>query len=700
MSWAITSEQNRLAENVHAVLEQHGSILQARGAMDEDGRKLPSSWDDIVGLGWLGIGIDEQYGGEGFSIEELAIVSFEMGRCVLPGPYLPSVWASVIIQHAGTEQHRRRYLADLATGRSIGAVGLAPNAVLGAEHGDLLLIPDGADIILFEGAFDARSMIHGSMDRTRPLVQVTPRGRPNARFKGAATLARDLGWVLATAEACGVASACLDMANNYAKERRQFGRPIGSFQAIKHQLANILVDNELATAAAWDAARAASAPLSTPESLNQLRLTAAVAATEAFPAVVRSARSNIQVHGGIACTWEHDAHLYLRRSVALRAAFTSGPNPAHEAAAAASDGIRRDFKVELPAESDEIRKRVTAFRQKLDSLPEVDRRTELVRSGYMYPHWPRPWGLDAGPVEQLVIDEVLADLDRPDIGIGAWVTLTIAQNGSTAQIERFVVPSLLGELSFCQMFSEPDAGSDAAAIRTRATRVDGGWLVTGQKVWTSDAHLCNRGLATVRTDPKVPKHQGITMMVIDLHSPGVDIRPLRQITGEVNFNEVFFDDVFVPDDDVIGDEGGGWKIARATLGNERISIGRITSTIDPYQLASAPLSSRYGDEIGMLVARIQSQQSLQLRMINRAIAGGEPGPEGNITKLLRGEIAQQAADLALRIAGADGVADGNSPASFNYLHSMMLTIAGGTGEIVRSQIAERILGLPREPGLN
>jgi alkylation response protein AidB-like acyl-CoA dehydrogenase len=490
------------------------------------------------------------------------------------------------------------------------------------------------------------------------------------------------------------------MANSYAKERRQFGRVIGSFQAIKHQLANMLVDSELATAAAWDAARGASVGLRDPDANDQLRLTAAIAATEAIPTAVRAAWRNIQVHGGIACTWEHDAHLLLRRSVALRAVFTSDVDPAVAATGAARDGIRRDFRVELPAGSMEIRARVSAFRDHILGLPEPQRRHELVQSGYMYPHWPRPWGLDAGPVEQLVIDEVLADVERPDIGIGAWVTLTIAQNGSSEQVGRFVAPSLLGEISFCQMFSEPDAGSDAAAIRTRGIRVDGGWLVSGQKVWTSDAHLSDRGLATVRTDVDVPKHKGITMMAIDLHSPGVEIRPLRQITGEENFNEVYFDEVFVPDDDVIGEVGGGWSIARATLGNERISIGRITPSIDPYELAASTVSNRYDRELGQLIARIQSQQSLQLRMIDRAIAGSGPGPEGNITKLLRGEIAQQAADLALRIAGSDAIADSDSVASFDFLHSMMLTIAGGTGEIVRSQIGEMILGLPREPGLN
>jgi alkylation response protein AidB-like acyl-CoA dehydrogenase len=342
---------------------------------------------------------------------------------------------------------------------------------------------------------------------------------------------------------------------------------------------------------------------------------------------------------------------------------------------------------------------VTAFRDRLLALPENQRRTELVRSGYLVPHWPKPWGREAGPVEQLVVDEVLAEINRPDLGIGGWVTLTIAQHATPDQLDRFVGPSLRGELVFCQMFSEPNAGSDAAAIQTKGSRVEGGWLVNGQKVWISNAHLCNRGFATVRTDSDAPKHQGVSVMVMNLHADGVEVRPLRQITGERRFSEVFFTDVFVPDDDVIGPVGAGWSVARATLGNERVSIGgNSTSSIAPTELVTvAPATGRYDRELGQIVARSQALRALQLRMVTRAVAATEPGPEGNVTKLVRGELAQQSADLALRIAEAAGVSTGIVNPAYDFLYTLMLTIAGGTSEIVRNQIAERILGLPREP---
>src|SRR5207248_1247653 len=186
-----------------------------------------------------------------------------------------------------------------------------------------------------------------------------------------------------------------------------------------------------------------------------------------------------------------------------------------------------------------------------------------------------PWGRDAGAIEQLVIEQefAAAGVKRPAYGITGWVILTLIQHGNDDQVKRWVPSALTQEVIWCQLFSEPDAGSDAAGIKTRATRVDGGWLVNGQKVWTSGAHVAGRGFATVRTNPDVPKHQGITTMVIDMHGEGVEVRPLRMTTGMSEFNEVFFNDVFVPDDDVVGPVDGGWTVARATLGNESVSIG-------------------------------------------------------------------------------------------------------------------------------
>jgi alkylation response protein AidB-like acyl-CoA dehydrogenase len=253
------------------------------------------------------------------------------------------------------------------------------------------------------------------------------------------------------------------------------------------------------------------------------------------------------------------------------------------------------------------------------------------------------------------------------------------------------------------LFSEPGAGSDAAAISTRGLREEGGWRVTGQKVWTSAAQSSQWGFATVRTDSSGPKHSGITMMAISMSAPGVTVRPLRELTGSSMFNEVFLDDVFVPDDDVVGEVGQGWAVARATLGNERVSLGGgasllgITATDLVDQVKEHPDGARFADELAELLAEGQAKRLLGVRQAARAVTGAGPGPEGNLAKLLSAEHDQRVADLARRLAGPGAITGDAQHASWAYLMSRALTIAGGTSEIVRNQIAERILGLPRDP---
>lgn len=327
----------------------------------------------------------------------------------------------------------------------------------------------------------------------------------------------------------------------------------------------------------------------------------------------------------------------------------------------------------------------------------------LAESGYLVPHWRTPFGRAAGAIEQLVIEDEMAEVDQPNLGIGGWVLLTLTQQADEDQIARWVMPSLLGEFQWCQLFSEPGAGSDAAAVSTRGVKVDGGWRVTGQKVWTSGAQDCNRGLATIRTNRDAPKHKGITAMVMDMHAPGVTVRPLREITGESLFNEVFFDDVFVPDSDVVGAVDNGWKVARATLGNERVTIGAGSREgLSAFDLLDVAAAEKPGDvEVSRAIARLvveeQNMRLLDLRRVVRAVVDAGPGPEGNVTKLLSAEHAQRVTELGMQIAGASAVTGAYGEISFEYLFDRCLSIAGGTSEITRNVIAERLLGLPRDP---
>src|SRR5581483_9140918 len=277
-----------------------------------------------------------------------------------------------------------------------------------------------------------------------------------------------------------------------------------------------------------------------------------------------------------------------------------------------------------------------------------------IDAGYVMPHWPKPWGRDAGAIEQLVIEQefAAAGVKRPQYGITGWVILTLIQHATEDQVARWVPPALNQDVIWCQLFSEPDAGSDAAGIKTRGTRVEGGWLVNGQKVWTSGAHVARYGFATVRTNPDAPKHAGITTMVIDMEGDGVEVRPLRMITGNSDFNEVFFNDVFVPDDDVVGPIDGGWTVARATLGNESVSIGGGQGgSAMPMDTFVAPLDehperlSGGAGRVGRYIANTQAAAVMNVRAAHRAVAGGGPGPEGAITKLVLSENGHEAAAI-------------------------------------------------------
>ncbi len=461
----------------------------------------------------------------------------------------------------------------------------------------------------------------------------------------------------------------------------------------------MLVATEQATAGAWGAAR---------EDLDadEATLAAAVACSLALPAFAFCARQNIQVHGGIGYTWEHDAHLFLRRAIALEALMGPVDRAREDVVRLAARGVRTRRSIELPPEAEAHRAEVRSFVETYTSLPREAQRKAISESGYLVPHWPKPWGRNAGPIEQLVIDEELRGVRRPDLSISGWNALTISQHGTPEQVERFVRPALDGEIEFCQLFSEPGAGSDAAAVQTRGVKVEGGWRVSGQKVWTSNAHLCSHGFATVRTNTDAAKHAGITMMVIDLKADGVEVRPLRQITGHAHFNEVFFDDVFVPDDDVVGPIDQGWTIARSTLGNERVSLGGGTDG----GMVGGPnlleLASRYAPddvgvarEVGAALAETESVALMNLRGVIRAVEGSEPGAEGNVKKLIGAELSQRKGALAARIVGpAAATREGDERRVGTWLMATMgATIGGGTSEIIRNQIGERILGLPRDP---
>jgi alkylation response protein AidB-like acyl-CoA dehydrogenase len=711
MPLAITEEHRDLADTARDFAASRQLRQLTREAFGAGPRAGDAVWREICQLGWPGAHLPDDVGGGGGDLTDLAVIIEQFGAACAPAELLATTIASATLSALAPDAGGQALLRRLACGELTAAVdvtgGLTATGstvtgrsgpAIGGSSGSVFVARASGDVAIF--LTDQAGVAvepAGGLDPGLRLGRVRCDGVPAILLPGGAALLARVARALACCEAAGGAQATLEMGLAYARTREQFGRTIGSFQAVKHRLADMLVAAEKATAVAWDAVRMALADD------EHADLAVAAAAATAFRGYWSNAEACIQVHGGIGFTWEHDAHLYLRRAVALAAVL--GPVDAmydqlHDLGRAAAT---RRYGIDLPLSADKFRTEARAFAAAYHDAPADGRRRLLVESGYLVPHWPRPWGRAAGPVEQLVLAEELSSVPLPELGIGEWVMYTLTQFATAEQAVRWVRPGLLGDLLWCQLFSEPNAGSDAASVRASGTRADGGWLVNGQKVWISDARLCQRGLATVRTGPAVPKHQGITAMVINLAAPGLRVRALRDLTGDAIFNEVFFDDVFVPDEDVVGAVNGGWEIARATLGNERVSIGG--QVPDRFGAANlrALLEQRAGEdrgfrrEIGRLLADEHALRVLGLRRVARAVAGADPGAEGSVTKLQVAEYVQRVSSLALRVCGPAVADDAESDVVWQYLYGRAATIAGGTSEISRNVIAERLLGLPRDP---
>ena len=340
----------------------------------------------------------------------------------------------------------------------------------------------------------------------------------------------------------------------------------------------------------------------------------------------------------------------------------------------------------------------------------------LADAGWVGVTWPVEYGgRAAGPLDHYVVQEELARARAPElvgrIGINL-VGPTLLAHGSEVQKQRWLADILRADQLWCQLFSEPEAGSDLASLRTRATKVDGGWQVNGQKVWTSYAQFADWGLLLARTDADAPKHKGITAMVIDMHQPEVDVRPLRQITDETDFNEVFFTDAFVPDDQVVGELNNGWRVSSSTLTHERGTNPRqlvIHAQLLEELLRLAIDQERYDDHrlqqrLAEAYVEVRLFQLHNWRSLSRLQNGRELGPEGSALKLYWSEMSKRLHDTAMAVLGdrsplwwgADGnPGDGRWQRSWLYYQSA--SIFAGTNEIQRTIIGERVLGLPREP---
>lgn len=731
MSIAITPEHYELADSVRSLVARVAPSEVLHAALESPVENPPPYWQAAAEQGLQGVHLAESVGGQGFGILELAVVLAEFGYGAVPGPFVPSAIASALI---AAHDPQAKVLAELATGAAIAAYAL-DSGLTATRHGDVLVIRGEvravpaaaqASVLVLPVAIESRDewvVLRNdqleieavkSLDPLRPIAHVRANAvdvSDDALLSNLTmTTAHALMSTLLSAEAVGVARWATDTASAYAKIREQFGRPIGQFQAIKHKCAEMIADTERATAAVWDAARALD---DAGESSSEVEFAAAVAATLAPATAQRCTQDCIQVHGGIGFTWEHDTNVYYRRALMLAACFGRGSEYPQRVVDTATTAGMRPVDIDLDPSTEKLRAQIRAEVAALKAMPREPRTVAIAEGGWVLPYLPKPWGRAASPVEQIIIAQefTAGRVKRPQIAIATWIVPSIVAFGTDNQKQRLLPPTFRGDIFWCQLFSEPGAGSDLASLATKATRVDGGWRITGQKIWTTGAQYSQWGALLARTDPSAPKHNGITYFLLDMKSEGVQVKPLRELTGKEFFNTVYLDDVFVPDELVLGEVNRGWEVSRNTLTAERVSIGGSDSTFLPTLGEFVDFVRDYRFEgqfdqvarhrAGQLIAEGHATKLLNLRSTLLTLAGGDPMAPAAISKLLSMRTGQGYAEFAVSSFGTDAVIGDTErlPGKWGeyLLASRATTIYGGTSEVQLNIIAERLLGLPRDP---
>ncbi|WP_301123763.1 acyl-CoA dehydrogenase [Mycolicibacterium fortuitum] len=736
---AVTPEQQQLSQAVAQFAARHAPIDATRAALDElaDGR-LPTWWGALVGNGFHAVHLPESVGGQGGGLEEMACVLEAAGSALLPGPLLTTAIAGAAVA-SNPCPAAQTLLKEIAEGATVVMVSGEQAEVRGARDGDdwrltgssglalgmcsaqrvVLPFTGEAGALLWavidpaEGEVEARR----GTDLTTDLGILSLSDRPvsgSAVLTGMDTeLSACLTVALTAAAAAGITQWCVDTVTEHLRTREQFGKPIGTFQALQHKAAMLLVNSALATAAAWDAVRA----LSGSADADQHRLTACSAAVMAVMPVPGLVLEALTMLGAIGFTWEHDLHLYWRRATSLAASI--GPiSRWTRRLGELSSTATRDVTVNLGESDADFRARVADILDRALSLsdngfgrqgdyPEFmvgPRRELLADAGLIAPHWPAPWGCDATVRQQLIVDEEFgkrAELVRPSVGIAEWILPSLIAAGSEELQQRFVPATMRGELSWCQLFSEPGAGSDLASLSTRAVRVEGGWRINGHKIWTSLAHRADYGALLARTDPDAPKHRGIGYFILDMRSAGVEFKQITQSSGRAEFNEVFLTDVFVPDEMLLGDPAAGWQLAISTMAHERVAISgyvnidRMGALRELVEVSTDPDPVLHA--IGEIDAYTNALKALGVRETLRLLDGQAPGPASSIAKVATNVMLRRAAELTLGLTGPLALEQDSQPAVVApYLDLPAELIGGGTTEIQLNIIAQLILGLPRK----
>ncbi|MDA2895102.1 acyl-CoA dehydrogenase [Mycolicibacterium sp. BiH015] len=740
MTIGLTPEQLQLADAVAQFAARHAPIDKTRQSFDAVAAgELPPWWDEFVANGFHAVHVDEEVGGQGGTLVDTACVLEAAALALLPGPVLQSVTASAIAGLADDTPGRRDILRRLAGG--VPATVVLPQdsdflatptaqgwlvtgtcgPTLGACAAQLILAAAHADgdtvWLVLDTAQDALGVeARNGTDKTVDIGAVRLDGytcSDDAVLQGVDDdHARGVTLALTASAAAGTVRWCVQAVTEHLRTREQFGKPIGTFQALQHQAAMLLVSSELAVSAAWDAVRSLS------EDPAQYRIAGSGAALMAIAPAPDLVLDTLTMFGAIGYTWEHDLHLYWRKATSLAASI----GPAGHFAEQLGELTRtesRDVSVKLGDLDADFRSHVAAVLDQAltlrndqpgrqgdyPNLATGPQRTLIADAGLIAPHWPKPWGVEATQLQQLIIDEEFAkrpDLVRPSLGISEWILPSLISSAPQDLQERFIPATQRGELGWCQLFSEPGAGSDLASLTTRATKVDGGWRINGHKIWTSSAHTADYGALLARTDPEAAKHRGIGYFIVDMRSEGIELQPIRQATGEAHFNEVFLSDVFVPDELLLGGPTDGWNLAIATMAQERVAISGYVhfdraSILRRLTEEDRPDRSRVLAALGEADAYANAIKVLAVREVMRLLDGQAAGPASSIAKVAMNVMLRRTFKATLELTAPSAlVEDSDPPIVEPYFHLPAELIGGGTKEIQLNIIAQMILGLPRK----
>lgn len=768
---AIDAETLEMLRDSVRRFNEQGGLKRVRNLRGTEPGFDRDAWREMAQQGWLGTIIPEASGGLGLPFAAMQVIVEELARGLSPEPVVGcAVHAATVLLGCEQNESSAELLGEIASGDKIWAVieadiavtrdGAARRLTGTARHVLPALAVDGFVVAARDGA----ETVIVFVDAAAPGISIVPESRADGTFSGTVTFAevpvsaedvlaegatasaalirgRAAAVVMTAAELFGAMDEALSITLGYMKTRVQFDRPIGSFQALQHRAVDLYIQKELSRSVLSEGIAA----LDGSDDLELIEMEASRAKARCSAAGLLIGREAIKLHGAIGVTDEYDVGLYLKRLLSLAALH--GNAAAHRARYGAllecrqggleegrevtAAAVHAEFMAEQKLAVDWNSFSNNAFRAGIRAYLEAhypqhlrglgrrgtpgemaDWLDRMVRKGWIAPAWPvEHGGMGLSPAKQVIFIEERERVGiarNPDQGVVMFGPM-LMRYGTEEQKRRFLPKIVTNEHIWCQGYSEPNAGSDLASLRTEAVRDGDAFVINGSKIWTTMAHHATHMFLLARTNKAVKKQEGISFFVLDLKTPGVTIRPIGNLAGHEEFCEVFFDDVRVPADNLIGELDKGWSVAKSLLGFERLNNGSPRRVQGPLKLLQQVADARslaldpvYREKYTAIYLDITDLKSAYSRFSDIVGNGLMPGPEISQLKIWAGECAQRLSELLIETAGEEGGIVGRQAfgsADIDILapfYAMFPSqIASGSNDIQRNVLAQRVLGLPK-----